>query len=207
MTARKNLFVLSIFLVLSACATLNKSECLNADWKIIGLEDGSRGRAVSYIGHHREACAEHGVAPDLDRYRDGHEAAGLTQFCRAEVGFDQGKRGYQYNGVCPAELRGDFLYGYETGRELYLLNRAISQMHAEIKKSKSELESMQNEINQIELKLISMSGSSIERLTLLQDLRELEINYLGLDSKINNLALDAARNQGEYNALDARHES
>lgn len=205
MTASKILFVLSIFLVLSACATLNKSECLNADWKIIGLEDGSRGRAVSYIGHHREACAEHGVVPDLDRYRDGYEA-GLAQYCRAEVGFDQGRRGYQYHGVCPADLRGDFLYGYETGRELYLLHRAISHMHAEIKNSKSELESMQNEINEIELKLISKSGSSIERLTLLQDLRKLQINYLELESKIHNLTLDAARNQGEYDALGARHE-
>lgn len=200
----KILLVFSICLIVSACATLNKSECLNADWQIIGLEDGSRGRDVSYIGHHREACAEHGVAPDFDRYQAGHEA-GLTRFCSAEVGFAQGKRGYQYKGVCPAELRGDFLYGYEAGRELYLLNREINQIHGEIKKSQSQLESMQSEINQLELKLISKAGSPTERLALLQDLRELQTSYAKLESEVHNQELDAARLQGEYDVLNTRH--
>ena len=132
MKYNKLLLVISISLLVSACATLNESECLNANWQNIGLEDGSKGRAVTYIGKHRKACAEHGVTPDLDRYATGYEA-GLAQFCTAEVGFVQGKLGFRYNGACPAELSGDFLDGYERGRERYLFIREMREIHHEIK--------------------------------------------------------------------------
>jgi hypothetical protein len=196
------LFAICFFL--SACATLNKSECKNADWEIIGLEDGSRGRAVSYIKNHRKACAEHGVSPDLSLYQIGH-AAGLTQFCTAEVGFSQGKRGHGYNGVCPSELRSDFLYGYDKGRELYLLNREISQIHNTIGKDISLLEGMQTEINELELKLIAKAGSSAERLVMLQELKKQQTSHAKLENEIHNLELDEARLQGEYDLLNSQH--
>ena len=204
MNVTKCLSVVSICFLVSACATLNKSECKNADWQIIGLEDGSRGRAVSYIKNHRKACAEHGVAPDLNSYQIGHRA-GLVQFCTDEVGFAQGKRGHGYNGVCPRELRNDFLYGYEKGRELYLLNKEISQIHNTIKKDISLLEDMQTEINELELKLIAKAGSSTERLAMLQELKKQQVSHAKLENEIHNLELDAARFQGEYDLLNSQH--
>lgn len=200
----KLLLVIFISFFVSACATLNKSECLNADWQIIGLEDGSKGRALTYIGQHRKACAEHSVVPNLDLYQAGYEV-GLAQFCTAEVGFAQGKRGYQYDGVCPAALRSDFLYGYERGRELYLLTREISHIHREIKGMDAELESMKSEINELELKLISKAGSPTERLAILQQLKELQSYSARLESDIHNLELDAARMQGEHDVLNSQH--
>ena len=200
----KLLLTISVFLTISACATLNKSECRNADWQIIGMEDGSRGRAITYIGQHRKACAEHGVTPDLDRYQAGHET-GLTQFCTAEVGFTQGKRGYGYNGVCPSELRNDFLYGYERGRELYLINREISQIRNQVKKMLAEIEGLDSEINAIEIELISNSGSPAERLAMLQKLKKLQSIHATLESDIHDLELDAARLQGEYDVLNSQY--
>jgi hypothetical protein len=196
--------VISISLFVSACATLNKSECRHADWQIIGLEDGSRGRPISYISKHRKACAEHGVSPDLTRYQDGH-AAGLTQFCTAEMGFAQGKRGRHYNGVCPAELRGDFLYGYERGRELYLLQKEINQINSYIKNNETLLESMQTSINELELQLISKTGSTTQRLAMLQELKKQQTSYTTLENEFHNLELDAARLQGEYDVLNSQH--
>ena len=52
-----------MFLVLG-CASLDKNECLHADWYAIGLEDGARGRALERLGDHRRACAKHSVTPD-----------------------------------------------------------------------------------------------------------------------------------------------
>lgn len=204
MTHIKLLLVIAAFFILSACATLNEAECNNADWQIIGLEDGSKGRAVTYIGQHRKACAEYGVIPDLERYQAGYEA-GLAQFCTAEVGFAQGKRGYQYNGVCPVSLRDDFLYGYDRGRELYLMNREITTIHRDVRMMETELDSIKTEINELELKLISKAGSPSDRLAMLQELRELQTSYARLESDIRNLELDAARIQGEYDVLDARY--
>ena len=200
----KLLLVISVSLGISACATLNESECVSADWRIIGLEDGSKGRPVTYIGQHRKACAEHGVTPDLNRYQSGHES-GLTRFCTAEVGFAQGKRGYGYNGVCPGELRADFLYGYETGRDLYLINKEINQVRNQVKKMLSEIEGIDSEINALEIGLISKSASSAERLAMLQELKELQTIHSTLESDIRDLELDSARLEGEYDVLNNQH--
>jgi hypothetical protein len=200
----KLVLALCISLSLSACATLNKSECRNADWKIIGLEDGSKGRNTTYIGNHRKACAEYGVAPDLDRYLAGHRE-GLEQFCTAEIGFTQGKRGYQYNGVCPAEFRGDFLYGYERGHELYLIAREINQINRRVKNMDSELTDINTRINELELQLISKAGSAEKRLAMLQELKELQTTLGTMENEIHNLELDAARRQGEYDTLNTQY--
>ncbi len=62
------LFNAFIMLLVTGCATMDKSECEQADWRIIGLEDGAEGRPVSYIGRHRKACAEYGIKPNLALY-------------------------------------------------------------------------------------------------------------------------------------------
>jgi len=200
----KLVLILSISLAISACATLNKSECRNADWKIIGLEDGSKGRTTTYIGNHRKACAEHGVTPDLDSYQAGY-ADGLAQFCTAEVGFARGKRGNQYNGVCPVDLRGDFLYGYERGRELYLLHREISQINRHVENTRVQLEDINTQINELELKLISKAGSAETRLAMLQELKELQTTLTTMENDIHDLELESARQQGVYDTLSAQY--
>lgn len=200
----KLLLIITTSLLVSACATLNKSECKNADWQIIGLEDGSSGRLLSYIKNHRKACAEYGVTPNLNRYQDGH-AEGLTQFCTAEVGFIQGKNGRHYNGVCPVELRGNFLYGYERGHELYSLQKEINQNNSQVKKNKTLLQGMQVSIDELELKLISKAGSATERLAMLQELKKQQASYTNLENETHNLELESARLEGEYDVLDSHH--
>ena len=63
--------LIAAIIFVSGCASLSKEECQTADWRTIGYEDGVQGRPEARIGEHRKACAEHGVALELETYRSG----------------------------------------------------------------------------------------------------------------------------------------
>jgi len=125
-------------LLLAGCASMDKSECVNANWYAIGLEDGAQGRSVDRLGAHRRACAEHNVSPDGERYAAGH-SEGLKSFCTYERGYALGRGGKTYAATCPPGLREDFLAGYQRGRVLHDLNRRLDQVNADIRKTKAGL--------------------------------------------------------------------
>ena len=133
-TASSFLFVLFC----AACATLDKDECVNADWYAIGLEDGARGRSVERLGDHRRACAKHNVTPSAERYVAGRNE-GLKSFCTYERGFSEGRAGHGYGAVCPQPLAQSFLAGHQRGRELYELNRRHAEVEREIARIKTAL--------------------------------------------------------------------
>lgn len=112
------------FAVLSGCASMSKAECTAADWKMVGLVDGSSGRALTYINRHRKACAKINVTPSLSQYEQGH-AQGLDYYCIFDKGFRLGSLGLSYNAVCPAQQRQSFALGYNKGREQYLAQKDI----------------------------------------------------------------------------------
>jgi hypothetical protein len=181
--------------LVSGCATLNKSECRKADWEMIGLEDGAKGHPLTYIGNHRKACAEYGVKPDLDQYRVGHQA-GLTRYCTPDNGFKQGRAGRGYNNVCPVELEGQFLAGYDTGRELHELKSEIDHMLRDAQTAKAEK-------TQLEENSGVMSAS--DRQALLDEFKKMQTRHATLEVYISDLDLDAARMQGEYDVLNSSH--
>ena len=84
--------------LVAGCAGMNRNECLSANWYAVGLEDGARGQPLERLGTHRRACAEHGVAPDAERYVAGRNE-GLKGFCTYERGFSEGGRPRQWRGV------------------------------------------------------------------------------------------------------------
>lgn len=124
--------------IVSGCASLDRSECLSANWYAIGLEDGARGQPLERLGTHRRACAEYGVAPDAERYVAGRNE-GLKSFCTYERGFSLGRGGQTYAGGCPANLAAGFQSGYQRGRELYDLQRRFNEVQSEIARSKTLL--------------------------------------------------------------------
>src|SRR3989337_3049438 len=91
-----------LLLALSACATMDRNECLTVDWQTVGFEDGVAGYSGDRIGQHRKACAKHGVTPDLTAYQAGREE-GLREYCVPANGFRLGSQGGSYSGMCPAE--------------------------------------------------------------------------------------------------------
>jgi uncharacterized protein DUF2799 len=125
-----------IFLLLAACASMDRNQCVNADWYAIGLEDGARGRAVERLGDHRRACAEYSVMPDTSRYLAGRNE-GLKSFCTYQRGFSEGRAGNFYGAACPQPAASAFLAGYNRGRELHDLHQRYDEVQREIARNKA----------------------------------------------------------------------
>ena len=130
--------LLSAVLLLAGCASMDKNECVSANWYAIGLEDGAQGRGVDRLGAHRRACAEHKVSPDGERYAAGHRE-GLRSFCTYERGYALGRSGKSTTTTCPPELRLVFLAGYSRGLEFHDLQRRLNQVNLDIRKTKASL--------------------------------------------------------------------
>ena len=130
--------LLAAALLVGGCASMDKPQCVNANWYAIGMEDGAQGRGLQRPGDHRRACAEHGVQPDAERYAAGRNE-GLKSYCTYDRGFRAGRAGNAYHSVCPEPAARDFLAGYQHGREVYGLQRRLDEVNADIKKTKASL--------------------------------------------------------------------
>jgi hypothetical protein len=171
---------------LSGCATMNQAECLSADWRVIGMEDGSNGHLPSYLGEHRTACATYGVSPDLDSYMDGHRI-GVKQYCTAQNGFNEGQRGDSYNGVCPANLEIAFLPAYEHGYEHYLINKEIRSAESSIRYKNNDIEDLKEEIAELEKQIISDGTTSEQRASWLERVKQCQTEIGHLEAEIAQL--------------------
>ena len=165
---------LGALLLLSACAgtSLSEKECQVADWQTIGYQDGAYGKPASYIGAHREACAEVGIAPDLQAYQAGREQ-GLLTYCRPQKGFALGRRGARYNGVCPVHLEGDFVAALNAGRGLREREQELKSIRRDIAKTYGEIDHTKEEINLLTADLIAGEGDIVYRADLVLKLAEL----------------------------------
>ena len=126
---------------LGACASLSQEECLLGDWRAVGFEDGTQGQPPTRIAAHRDACARHGVSPNLDLWRAGYEE-GLPLYCTRANGFRVGATGATYHGVCNGPGSGDFLKAMSDGGILYALQE--DRDHA-----LSDLSSVDDEIDDL----------------------------------------------------------
>ncbi|MCW8875922.1 MAG: DUF2799 domain-containing protein [Kangiellaceae bacterium] len=157
---------------ISGCATMSKSECQVANWEIIGMEDGSAGRPTSHLGQHRSACAEHGVAPDLNAYMKGHER-GVQQFCTYQNGFNQGNSGRGYSGVCPSHLAGQFTRGYNIGKQHYSLRTEIGAIKNSLSRHHSRLDQIGSQIQKKEDAIVAGNTTVESRRRLLEEINVL----------------------------------
>ncbi|MCC5826160.1 DUF2799 domain-containing protein [Alkalimonas sp.] len=127
--SEKTMRLVAVFftgLLLSGCATLSKDECLQADWQTLGYADGVQGRSPARIDTYRQDCAKHQIVPDLALYQRGHRQ-GLQLFCRTSNGYEFGRKGQSYQGVCQGEAEVDFLLGFDAGRRIFLLEQQAQQ--------------------------------------------------------------------------------
>jgi hypothetical protein len=141
----KFLAMTAIILLLSNCANMNESDCLNADWQLIGFEDGSFGKNESHISQHRKECAEHGVTPDLMDYRNGH-FDGSKRFCTANNGFSRGRQGKDYSRSCPEQFEAEFLKGFSDGQTLYGLKKILNQRAADLEGAYKDIDWLEHVI-------------------------------------------------------------
>lgn len=136
--SRRHLLLLPL-LLLAGCATLDKNECLQANWNDLGARDGQSGYPATRLEEHRSACREHGVVPDDRAYLAGREQ-GLRYYCTAETGFREGRRGATYQRVCPLEAESRFIPEYERGRELYQLEQDANSLQNRIAELERDLD-------------------------------------------------------------------
>lgn len=173
-------------LLATGCATLNESECRNADWRTIGFEDGARGASASRIGEHREACADHGIAPDLAAYRQGRNE-GLRQYCRAQNGFRLGERGAAYNGVCPADVEAEFQAAYEAGKRLHDASSRVRYTQSRIRNKELQLSQLKRTRQSKQAQLVSPGVSAARRAELLAETLEAARDQGAIEKEIDAL--------------------
>jgi hypothetical protein len=189
-------------LLTSGCATMSADECVTADWKAVGYEDGARGYTTEQFSKHRKACADHGVTPSFADYQAGREG-GLVEFCQPGRGFDVGARGGRYYGVCSVNLEPDFLDAYNAGRHLYTLQSNVNNASSSISAKESELKRVAEDIREKEAVLIAKETTIEERILLLADLKKLSERTGELTVDIEHLYEDRARYRVELENYQA----
>jgi len=188
------ILAISAFLGLSGCASMSGDECATSDWQMIGFEDGSRGYGAERLGEHRKACAKYGVTPDLQAYRAGREE-GLQNFCQPARGFNLGTRGGRYNGVCSAEMEGDFVDAYRAGYRLYELQANVNSANYQINAKQNELDRIDGLIREKEALLIASETTIQDRILVLADLKDLSERTGQLETEIVVLINDRAHRE------------
>lgn len=179
----KILGLCAIILLLSNCANMNKSDCLTADWQIIGFEDGNFGKNQSHISRHRKECAQHGVTPDLTAYRKGH-FDGSKNFCTTDNGFSRGRQGKDYNRSCPEQFESAFLMGFTDGQTLYGLKKVLNQRTADLENAYKNIDWLEHTIAE-KNELMITDGLKREQRMIIRD--EIAYHQIQQDELYNDL--------------------
>lgn len=184
-------------LALAGCAGMSAEECLTADWRAIGYEDGARGAPVSAVSQRRQVCAKKAdVTVDMTAYMAGRDA-GLGEFCQPSNGYVLGSRGGAYNGVCAGPEDYDFVAAYEAGRQLYRLERAVGVIAGNIQKAHYDLDEIDEDIAYAEAALVAPETRHPERLLVLKDIKRLSEERGNIETAIIALNRDHVRAQEE----------
>ena len=169
---RNTIAIIIIAFTFTACSTMNKSECLSANWKTIGYGDGTKGYEASRISQHSSACSEYGVSPNLDLYNAGRNE-GLKHYCIPSKGYNRGVYGSKYNGVCVAHNEKEFLEAYNYGFLLYKENKLLSKLKSEYSQEKNYISRLEHRIDKKESLMISGKVSKSEAHRLLTETKEM----------------------------------
>lgn len=165
---------IAAILLMSGCSSLSKQECLTADWRVIGFEDGSGGKPMQTIGAHRKACAKVGVSPDMAEYEAGHRK-GLSSYCTVSSGFSLGMSGASYSDICQSVDDEQFRIGWEAGNERKEALTAVQSVQNEIDDMTGRLSAIDEEISAYEESLVNdRTASSDQRREWLEAVKNLK---------------------------------
>ncbi|MEO8017879.1 MAG: DUF2799 domain-containing protein [Pseudomonadota bacterium] len=125
---------------LGGCASLSKSECMNANWEDIGVRDGANGQPEEYLIQHSTACAKVHVVPDRGAWLHGRER-GLERFCVPHRAYQLGEYGSGFEvGICHNFDQDRLQDAYEKGRDVHRFADDLSSIDSEIRDINSRLE-------------------------------------------------------------------
>lgn len=192
----------SAFLAIAGCGSMSERECQALDWRTIGYEDGVAGYSGNRIGQHRKACGKHGVTPNLSEYQAGREQ-GLREFCKPANGFRVGARGNRYNGVCPADMDGEFSDAYQSGRQLYVLRSRVSNASADLNSLRQELGRIEENMIRTAAEILNPVISHEQRAQLLLDTKQMAERKGVISTEIPKAQAELEFSQRELDAYRA----
>lgn len=197
----RKVFIAVPFIALAGCASgMSKEECLYADWRAIGYEDGAAGLDAGAISSRRTACADKAkVTPDMEAYLAGREG-GLDQFCRPANGFDYGARGGRYAGACQGRDEQGFVAAYEMGLTLYGLTQNFNAASRALANAHADLDSIEHGITHAQAALVNPLTPHPARLDHLAELKTLYDRRDKVRDAIPRLVDDVDRAEGELEA-------
>ena len=131
------------------CTVMSESECVNADWREVGRNDGLEGKRAQELVRYQDACLQYGVTPDGDAYAQGREE-GLTFYCTPETGYWEGRNGGGYRQVCPPSTARDFLEAYRAGQGVLNAIDTARSIEADIDSAKDRIGYLNDEIKKLE---------------------------------------------------------
>ncbi|MFK7903184.1 MAG: DUF2799 domain-containing protein [Nitratireductor sp.] len=133
---------------LASCQTLSKEECLSADWRVIGEQDGASGaNPQEKFRAHAKSCEPTGVRADQTLWNQGYQR-GLIRFCTPVNGVSHGENGRPYYNNCPVAQAGVFSEGYELGRKVHSKRGEINSIKNRIKSIERSIESKEKRIRE-----------------------------------------------------------
>ena len=132
--------------LLAGCETMTVSECKVADWGRVGFADGARGDSDNRIAAHTESCAQAGVKPNAQAYRQGWDA-GIQRFCTPANGWREGLQGNSgKTAVCRGQQGYDaFLRYLDAGLQVNRTQGQLGQNDGKLKRLQKQLEESNND--------------------------------------------------------------
>lgn len=159
-------------LLAGSCASLSEDQCLAGDWAGIGYGDGANGYGTGRFGDHVKACEKYGVMPDQSVYMTGR-ARGLTVYCQPGRGFQVGRTGSSYGGVCPASLEGPFLAAYSDGRLVWDAQQRYDRAQSAIYDAERRADEIETKMREAEAKIADAATTDDEKKALRERLKAL----------------------------------
>jgi len=188
---------LPALLALGGCATMDRNECLSANWRQIGYTDGARGLPSRHIEKHAKACAEHQVQVNLDEYLAGRRQ-GLLAYCTPDNGFVIGRSGERDIATdCPDHLRHAFMEQYNRGMIVHAIESELESAREHVAQQHRRLRQNEKRIDEIRRDLDKKDLPAERRKALLDEYKRL------VDDK-ERLLRHAARHEEDAERLERR---
>lgn len=180
----KKLSILAVCLVMVGCSSMSKEQCISADWRSYGYQDGATGKETTNFQRYSRTCGDYGIETDFQAYLEGHKQ-GLTVFCTEPKGEEYGAKGYRYSGICKSYDESAFLKGYQSGQKVYHLNAQIRQESNELRRLERLYTQKQQQISDNEEEIIADQTTPDRRRLLLQQNEELKQELEQIDRSLH----------------------
>jgi hypothetical protein len=174
--------ILALGSLLSGCASLNKAQCISANWFDLGVDNALSGKRSNYVAEHTQACAKHAITPDFEAYKKGWES-GVIKFCTAQSGWRYAMNGRYYHDTCSEEAERDFLPAYRLGRK--------------IRDKKDQLKALEADSRELYKSLLASTLTPQQQNSVMSERFSISFDKLQIESDILRLERQASE-QGLY---------